>query len=95
MSDLKFKIQEGGKVKGPSHAEGGIETVDLNKETVAQVEGEERIFSVDDTKELEDRSSEIVRALDRDDQDLANEMAMSLGHRIVEMLARQERINPS
>ena len=86
---------EGGKAVGPSHNEGGIETVDKEGIPVAEIEGDERIFSVDDTEEIESRANEISIALSKDDQELADQSALSLGHRIVEMIARQERINPS
>lgn len=95
MSDLKFKMQEGGKVIGLSHNEGGIEVVDQEGTPVAEIEGEERIFSVEDTEQIEAMANEISVALDNDDQELADQTAMILGHRIVEMVAKQERINPS
>lgn len=95
MNNLKFKLAKGGKVEGPSHSEGGIEAIDQNGNSVAEIEGGERLFSVDDTEEIETRVSEISRALAEDDQDLANQLATSLGHKVVEMVARQERINPS
>ena len=92
---LKFKLQDGGIAKGPSHNEGGIEVVDQEENPVAEIEGDERIFSVDDTEEIETRVDEISTALDNDDQELADQSALLLGHRIVEMVAKQERINPS
>ena len=88
-------MQEGSVVAGPSHNEGGIEAVDREGSPVAEIEGEERIFSVEDTKEIETIANEISVALDNDNQELADQTAMILGHRIVEMVARQERINPS
>lgn len=88
-------MQDGGKAIGPSHNEGGIETVDKEGTSVAEIEGDERIFSVEDTDEIETRVDEINIALSNDDQELADQSALLLGHRVVEMIARQERINPS
>lgn len=88
-------MQDGGKAIGPSHNEGGIETIDQEGTSVAEIEGDERIFSVDDTNEIEAMAEEISIALDNDNQELADQTAMVLGHRIVEMVAKQERINPS
>ena len=88
-------MHDGGKAIGPSHNEGGIEAVDQEGLPVAEIEGDERIFSVDDTEEIETRVNEISIALNNDDQELADQSALLLGHRIVEMIAKQERINPS
>lgn len=89
-------MPEGGKVRGPSHADGGIEAVDQKSGApVAEIEGDERIFSVENTEELETKALEISDFLQRDDQDTANELATVLGFRVVEMIAEQEQINPS
>lgn len=92
---LKFKMQPGGVVDGASHNNGGVPAVSPDGDQIAEVEGGERIFSIKDTEEIEQRAAEITEALDNKDDDLANELAKMLGHRVVEMIARQERINPS
>lgn len=96
MSKLNFTVRaKGGLINGPSHNDGGVPAVNLEKEQVAEVEGGERVFSIDDTNELEERAEEITKALENDDQDTADMLATRLGHRVVEMIAKQERINPS
>lgn len=89
---LKFKYAPGGKVSGPSHNDGGVEAVNKEGTPVAEIEGGERVFSIEDTKEIEERAMEIEKEKDEDQKNI---FAQALGHRIVEMLARQERINPS
>ena len=104
MSDLKFKIRrdggtvdltQGGEAVGDSHNDGGVKAVDREGTQVAEIEDGERIFSVDHTQEIEEKADEISRALENDDNDLANELAIVLGFRVVEMIAEQEKINPS
>lgn len=47
-------LKKGAKLKGPSHKKGGIDLIDsITKEKVAEAEGEERIFSKDDTVRIE------------------------------------------
>ena len=103
MSKLAFKMRsggntdyaDGGKAVGPSHNEGGIETLDKSGDSVAEIEGGERVFSIEHTDEIEEKAAEISRFLENEDEDTANELATVLGYRVVEMIAEQEKINPS
>lgn len=103
MSKLAFKMRSGGKTSyakggktiGPSHNEGGIETLDESGDAVAEIEGGERVFSVEHTQEIETKAEEISSFLKNEDDDTANELATVLGYRVVEMIAEQEKINPS
>lgn len=49
----KFNMNNGGKFQGPSHEQNGILAVDPIGRPVAEVEGGERLFSVEDSQELE------------------------------------------
>ena len=88
-------MADGGTIAGPSHNEGGIKTVDKSGEEIAEIEGGERVFSIEHTEEIEAKANEISRFLEKEDDDTANELATVLGYRVVEMIAEQERINPS
>jgi hypothetical protein len=100
MSKFKIKprapkrYQDGGMVEGPSHEEGGIEAYASDGTPVAEIEGGERIFSVQDTAEIEAAVSEI-NSLSESDPEAADQMAMKLGYRVAEMIVKQEQINPS
>jgi len=90
----KINYQEGGEVQGPPHSQGGVETVDQTGEAVAEVEGGERIFSVEDTKAIEQEARNILQLADQD-QFMADEAAKQLGYKVTEMIVRQEQVNPS
>ena len=91
----KTTLADGGKAVGPSHNDGGIEAVNESGDSVAEIEGGERIFSVENTAEIEEKATEISDFIGRGDEDTANELATVLGYRVVEMIAEQEQINPS
>ena len=104
MSNLRFKIRrnggtvdltKGGETVGDAHNDGGVRAIDDEGTQVAEIEDGERIFSVEHTQEIEEKADEISRTLENDDNDLANELAVVLGFRVVEMIAEQEKINPS
>lgn len=81
-----------GKVEGPSHEQGGVPAVDAKTgEQVAEIEGEERIFSVEDTSMMEQAAMEIIKATQAGDQEAADDMAKRLGYAVVEMIAAQEQ----
>jgi hypothetical protein len=81
-----------GKVQGPSHEEGGVPAVDTQTgEMVAEIEGEERIFSTEDTSIMEEAAIEIIKATQAGDQEAADDMAKRLGYAVVEMIAAQEQ----
>ena len=100
---LKFKLRNGGKADlanggkaiGPSHNEGGIDAVDKSGDPVAEIEGGERVFSIEHTTEIEEKAAEISAFVEAEDNDTADELAIVLGYRVVEMIAEQEQINPS
>lgn len=99
MGNLSFKrtvrsYADGGEVVGPSHAQGGVPVVDGNQQPVAEVEGGERIFSVEDTAAIEQAARNIIQ-LAQQDQMQADEAAKQLGYQVAEMLMRQEQVNPS
>jgi hypothetical protein len=81
-------------VQGPPHSQGGVEAVDQTGEPVAEIEGEERIFSVEDTKAIEQEARNILQLADQD-QFMADEAAKQLGYKVTEMIVRQEQVNPS
>ncbi len=85
-------MQEGGMAQGPSHAQGGIEVQQEDTgEPVAEIEGGERIFSVEDTQMLEEAAMQIQEAMDGGDQQQAEDLAMRLGFAVVQMIAAQEQ----
>lgn len=100
MSTLSFKRKkgapmfqraaEGGKVSGPRHAEGGISAQTPDGKPVAEIEGDERIFSREDTAYMEREARRIVTLMQKDGQS-ANEAARALGFKVVEMLVNQEK----
>lgn len=81
-----------GKVEGPSHEEGGVPAVDAQTgEQVAEIEGEERIFSREDTAMMEEAAMQIIQSVQGGDQEAADDMAKRLGYAVVEMIAAQEQ----
>ena len=77
----------GGKVAGPSHAQGGVPAMDPTGQQIAEIEGNERIFSREDTQEIEQMGLAIIELPAAE----ADKAAMSLGYRIVEMVGQQDR----
>ena len=88
------KLQPGGAVQGPSHEMGGVPAVNAQQEPIAEVEGGERVFSVEDTQLLEQAAMQIMQTAQQDPA-AADQMAMELGYKVVEMLVKQETVNPS
>lgn len=89
MKARSFKVSKGAKLKGPSHNESGIE-VRQGKKPVAEVEGGERLFSQEDTEYMEAEAEKIRGFRESGDEEGANQAAMQLGYRIVEMIDKQE-----
>jgi len=108
MTNLRFKaslpkkatggslqrMQPGGVVQGPPHSQGGVEVMDEAGAPVAEVEGGERIFSIEDTAQIEEMAMGVVQAMQQDPQ-AAQQMATELGMAVVKMVAQQEVANPS
>lgn len=80
---------EGMKVQGPSHAAGGIEA-QVQGKPVAEIEGDERIFSKEDTAYMEREARRII-TLTQSSPQQASRAAQALGFKIVEMLINQEK----
>lgn len=80
------KYDNGGVVKGPSHTQGGVPAVDQNGQQVAEIEGNERIFSVEDTQEIEQMALAIIELPATE----ADSAAKQLGYRIVDMVGKQD-----
>lgn len=86
------RLQDGGMAEGPSHEEGGIEVQQEDTgEPVAEIEGGERIFSVEDTEMIEQAAMAIIQSVQSGDEEQAKDMAMRLGFSIVQMIAAQEQ----
>lgn len=84
------RAAEGMKVQGPSHEEGGIEAQTPDGKPVAEIEGDERIFSKEDTAYMEREARRIVTLM-QSNSNQANEAARALGFKVVEMLVQQEK----
>lgn len=88
----KQPLQSGGMAEGPSHAQGGIDVMQEDTgEQVAEIEGGERVFSVEDTQVLEEAAVQIQQAMQSGDKATAEDLAMRLGFAVVNMLAAQEQ----
>lgn len=84
------RAAEGMKVQGPSHEDGGIEARTPQGKPVAEIEGDERIFSREDTAYMERETRKILDYM-QSDTNKANECARALGFKVVEMLVSQEK----
>ena len=83
--------QEGGLVSGEGalpHDMGGVPTVDGSGEQIAEVEGGERIFSIEDTQAMEQMAQQYMQSQDPN-------ILTQLGQYVVEAIMRQEEVNPS
>lgn len=85
----KQPLAEGGLAQGPSHEEGGI-AVEQNGQPVAEIEGNERVFSKEDTAALEAAAEQIIQLQESGDTAGAEDMAKRLGFAVVNMIAAQE-----
>ena len=90
MPDIKKftikKYEGGGVVEGPAHEQGGVAAVDQTGQQIAEVEGNERIFSVEDTQQIE----QMALAIGQLPAAEADKAARELGYSIVEMVGRQD-----
>jgi hypothetical protein len=80
----------GGKVSGPDHTEGGVQ-VNKGEKPVAEIEGQERLFSKENTKEIEDKCQDILAARETGDEDQALALASELGFMVCEMVQLQDK----
>jgi hypothetical protein len=84
-------LAEGGELEGPSHEQGGVPVVEEGTgEPMAEAEGGERIFSIEDTQMMEEAAAQIME-LSQQDPNAADDAAKQLGYAVVEMLMRQEQ----
>lgn len=82
---------EGGMIEGPPHDQGGVPAVDEQTgQQVAEVEGGERIFSTEDTQQMEQIATQIME-LQQSNPSAAEQLAKELGFMVVEMIMKQEQ----
>lgn len=80
----------GGVPEGPSHEEQGLPVTNPETgETVAEMEGGERIFSVEDTQQMDQMVAGILTAIEQNPEE-AEVMAAELGMFVVDAIMRQE-----
>jgi hypothetical protein len=79
-------LNDGGKLVGPSHEQNGILAVDPIGRPVAEVEGGERLFSVEDSAEIE----KLARGLKN-----SPKKAALLGRRVSQMIKTQDKLQNS
>lgn len=92
-------LAEGGVTEGPSHEEGGVDVYQEGAAPpeqgaagpVAEIEGGERVFSIEDTEAMEAAAEQIIQMMESGQQQQAEDMAMRLGFAVVDMIAMQER----
>jgi hypothetical protein len=93
-------LAEGGEAVGPSHEEGGIDVFSQGEASMegppagapqAEIEGGERVFSIEDTEAMEAAAEQIIQLTESGQQQQAEDMAMRLGFAVVDMIAQQER----
>jgi hypothetical protein len=88
---MKKSYQEGGVVEGEGalpHSEGGVPAVDETGQQIAEIEGGERIDSVDDTATQEQMISQLMSTQDPQERDA---IAMQLGYFVAEMTMKQDQ----
>jgi len=88
---LTKNYQGGGLVSGEGampHSQGGVPTVDETGQQIAEVEGGERIFSVEDTAQIEQMVQEYS-------QTNSPELAQQGWDFVVQAIMKQEQVNPS
>ena len=93
---IKKRVQKGGKVQGPSHKEGGVPVVTAQGSPATEpesgapyeIEGGERVFSVEDTTEIE----RMVRVLNKAKGQGADKVAAKLGHFVHQAVNRQDSL---
>lgn len=78
----------GGEVEGASHEMGGVPVVDQTGEQIAEVEGGERIFSVEDTQAIEQMVQQYAQTQDEN-------IKLQLGEYVIQAVMQQEQVNPS
>lgn len=86
--------ESGGMVEGPSHEEGGVSAVDGSGEQIAEVQGGERIFSDEDSQQIEAMAQEAM-AMEQQNPEQAEAAFAQLGRFVAQSMVAQEQVNPS
>lgn len=90
------KMQMGGMMGGEQMPQEPEQIAEVEGQGVSEdgiaVDGGERIFSVEDTQQMEAMAQEIMSAQDEESQ---MQLASQLGMFVVEAISRQEEVNPS
>lgn len=77
-------MADGGIIDGPSHQQGGIDAINSDGEVIAEIEGGERIFSVEDTGSM-DKMAAMVNQGQGNEQ-----LALELGYMVADAIKRQD-----
>lgn len=83
-------LAKGAKVQGPPHTDGGVQVQDQQGQPVAEVEGDERVFSKEDTQQIEQACQQITK-LQQQNPKVADKLAQELGYAVCEMIIKQEQ----
>lgn len=94
----RFRQNGGGIAMGPSHEQGGIPVVtkdgspaiDRTSGMPYEIEGDERVFSKEDTMEIDRMAIMVLKASQAGNQQQANQLALKLGYAVTKMVAEQE-----
>lgn len=89
-SQNKQYLAQGGTAQGPSHEQGGIEAQTPEGKPVAEIEGGERLFSQEDTQQIEQACQQITQ-LQQENPKAADQLAKELGYAVCEMVIKQEQ----
>ena len=81
------RYPDGGKIDGDTHAQNGVDVINNADDSETQLEGGERVFSVEDTADI-DRLSANISSSEGED---SNELAMQLGYKVSKMVAAQDQ----
>lgn len=90
LPSRKQNLAQGAKVQGPDHEEGGVQVQDQGGQPVAEVEGGERVFSQEDTAQIEQACQQIIK-IQQSNPKAADKLAQELGYAVCEMIAKQEQ----
>lgn len=91
IAERKQPLAAGGKAQGPSHENGGIAVKQKgSSKPVAEIEGQERVFSQEDTATMEQACQEIIQ-LSAQNKQAADQAAMKLGYMVCQMIQSQEQ----
>jgi hypothetical protein len=85
----KQYLGDGGVAKGPAHEEGGINAEKSGK-PVAEIEGQERVFSKEDTEYMEQEAEKIQTYTQSGDIPGADKCAQEFGYRVAQMITKQD-----